>query len=109
SSFGAMLRGALDVLAVAWQLSRQAKNHDVICANSQKALFVCALAAKLSRRPLIWILHDIVTDPAFSAANRRASLTFSRLFARLVAVNSQETGRAFVKAGGEEDKVRIVY
>ncbi|MBM7330131.1 glycosyltransferase family 4 protein, partial [Agrobacterium sp. S2] len=35
--------------------------------------------------------------------------TFSRLFARLVAVNSQETGRAFVKAGGEEDKVRIVY
>lgn len=85
------------------------QNHDVICANSQKALFVCALAAKLSRRPLIWILHDIVTDPAFSAANRRASLTFSRLFARLVAVNSQETGRAFVKAGGEEDKVRIVY
>lgn len=109
SSFGAMLRGALDVLAVAWQLSRQAKNHDVICANSQKALFVCALAAKLSRRPLIWILHDIVTDPAFSAENRRASLTFSRLFARLVAVNSQETGRAFVKAGGEEEKVRIVY
>lgn len=109
SSFGAMLRGAVDVLAVAWQLSRQAKNHDVICANSQKALFVCALAAKLSRRPLVWVLHDIVTDPAFSAANRRASLAFARLFARVVAVNSQETGRAFIEAGGEADKVRIVY
>lgn len=109
SSFGALARGAADVMAVAWQLSREAKHFDVICANSQKALFVCALAAKLSRRPLVWILHDIVTDPAFSATNRRASLAFARLFARLVAVNSEETGRAFIEAGGEADKVRIVY
>ncbi|MFF2321628.1 glycosyltransferase family 4 protein [Agrobacterium sp. NPDC058088] len=109
SSFGMLARGAADVMAVAWQLSREARHYDVICANSQKALFVCALAAKLSRRPLVWILHDIVTDPAFSATNRRASLAFARLFARLVAVNSQETGRAFIEAGGEADKVRIVY
>ncbi|WP_421400134.1 glycosyltransferase family 4 protein [Agrobacterium fabrum] len=109
SSFGALARGAADVMAVAWQLSREAKHFDVICANSQKALFVCALAAKLSRRPLVWILHDIVTDPAFSATNRRASLAFARIFARLVAVNSEETGRAFIEAGGEADKVRIVY
>lgn len=109
SSFGALARGAADVMAVAWQLSREARHFDVICANSQKALFVCALAAKLSRRPLVWILHDIVTDRAFSATNRRASLAFARLFARLVAVNSEETGRAFIEAGGEADKVRIVY
>jgi glycosyltransferase involved in cell wall biosynthesis len=109
SSFGALARGAADVMAVAWQLSREARHFDVICANSQKALFVCALAAKLSRRPLVWILHDIVTDPAFSATNRRASLAFARLFAKLVAVNSEETGRAFIEAGGEADKVRIVY
>ncbi|WCK04364.1 glycosyltransferase family 4 protein [Agrobacterium tumefaciens] len=109
SSFGALARGAADVMAVAWQLSREARHFDVICANSQKALFVCALAAKLSRRPLVWILHDIVTDPAFSSTNRRASLAFARLFARLVAVNSEETGRAFIEAGGEADKVRIVY
>ncbi|UNZ52637.1 glycosyltransferase family 4 protein [Agrobacterium tumefaciens] len=109
ASFGALLRGAADVMAVAWQLSREARHYDVICANSQKALFVCALAAKLSRRPLVWILHDIVTDPAFSATNRRASLAFARLFARLVAVNSEETGRAFIEAGGEANKVRIVY
>ncbi|AYM59368.1 glycosyltransferase family 4 protein [Agrobacterium fabrum] len=109
SSFGALARGAADVMAVAWQLSREAKHFDVICANSQKALFVCALAAKLSRRPLVWILHDIVTGTAFSATNRRASLAFARIFARLVAVNSEETGRAFIEAGGEADKVRIVY
>ncbi len=109
ASVGALLRGAADVMAVAWQLSREARHYDVICANSQKALFVCALAAKLSRRPLVWILHDIVTDPAFSATNRRASLVFARLFAKLVAVNSEETGRAFIEAGGEANKVRIVY
>ncbi|WP_223568360.1 glycosyltransferase family 4 protein [Agrobacterium tumefaciens] len=109
ASFGALLRGAADVMAVARQLSREARHYDVICANSQKALFVCALAAKLSRRPLVWILHDIVTDPAFSATNRRASLAFARLFAKLVAVNSEETGRAFIEAGGEANKVRIVY
>ncbi|MDR6587288.1 glycosyltransferase family 4 protein [Agrobacterium tumefaciens] len=109
ASVGALLRGAADVMPVAWQLSREARHYDVICANSQKALFVCALAAKLSRRPLVWILHDIVTDPAFSATNRRASLVFARLFAKLVAVNSEETGRAFIEAGGEANKVRIVY
>lgn len=36
ASFGALLRGAADVMAVAWQLSREARHYDVICANSQR-------------------------------------------------------------------------
>lgn len=105
----ALARGAGDVLAAARQLSREARNYDVICANSQKSLFVCALASRMCGRPLVWFLHDIVTDPAFSTTNRRASLAFARFFASRVAVNSQETGRAFVAAGGQKDKVRLVY
>jgi glycosyltransferase involved in cell wall biosynthesis len=109
SSFSAIFRGLKDVLDVARQLGREARHFDVLCANSQKSLFVCAFAAKLARKPLIWILHDIVTDPSFSAVNRRAGIMFSRLFADIVVVNSEETGRAFVEAGGQKDKVRLVY
>ena len=99
----------LDIVKTAWTLSRQAKSFDIICANSQKSLFVSALAAKLAHRPLVWILHDIITDSAFSAINRRAVMVFARYFASLVVVNSIETGRAFVEAGGEAHKVRVVY
>jgi glycosyltransferase involved in cell wall biosynthesis len=98
-----------DVLMVARELARHAQNYDVICANTQKAFVVSALAAFLSRKPLVWILHDIMTDPSFSAPNRRAVALLARLFARRVAVNSEATGRAFTAIGGQPDKVRLVY
>jgi glycosyltransferase involved in cell wall biosynthesis len=109
SALPQILAGLKDVADAARQLAREARRFDVICANSQKALFVCALASRLAGRPLVWILHDIVTDPAFSSVNRRAGILFSRLFADIVVVNSRETGRAFVQAGGQESKVRLVY
>lgn len=109
SSLSQILSGLRDVADVARQLALDARRFDVICANSQKALFVCALASKLAGKPLVWILHDIVTDPAFSSANRRAGILFSKFFATIVVVNSRETGRAFVQAGGQEKKVRLVY
>ncbi|MEA3535457.1 glycosyltransferase family 4 protein [Rhizobium sp. CC-YZS058] len=109
SSLPTLAAGAADVFAVARQLARQARSFDVICANSQKALFVCSLASKLSRRPMVWFLHDIITDPAFSSVNRRAALYFARHFATRVAVNSQASADAFIRAGGQAEKVDIVY
>jgi glycosyltransferase involved in cell wall biosynthesis len=97
------------VLSLARSLARAAGGYSVVCANSQKALFVSALATRLMRRPLVWILHDILTDPAFSKHTRRAAVLFANLFASRVVANSQATARAFIEAGGRAGRVRIVY
>ncbi|EIZ81185.1 glycosyltransferase [Novosphingobium sp. Rr 2-17] len=106
---GAMLRGAAAVVAVARELSLHARRYDIVCANSQKSLFVCAGAALLAKRPLVWILHDIITDPAFSAANRKAAVTIANTFASAVVVNSEETRDAFIQAGGKASLTHLVY
>lgn len=97
------------VVTLARALARAAKDYDVVCANSQKALFVSALASRLARRPLVWVLHDIITDPAFSRNTRRAAVLFANLFAARVVANSRASAEAFVAAGGKADRVRIVY
>ena len=65
------------LITAAFRLAAKAKHYDVLCANSQKAMFVCALASKLCGKPLVWCLHDIVTDESFSAVNRKAVVLFS--------------------------------
>lgn len=97
------------VVTLARSLARAAKDYDVVCANSQKALFVSALATRLARRPLVWVLHDIITDPAFSRNTRRAAVLFANLFAARVIANSRASAEAFIAAGGKADRVRIVY
>jgi glycosyltransferase involved in cell wall biosynthesis len=104
-----LLGAAGTVLSLSWALARAGAGYAVVCANSQKALFVSALASRLMRRPLVWILHDILTDPAFSKHTRRAAVLFANLFAARVVANSQATAHAFVASGGRADRVRIVY
>lgn len=109
SSVGALVGAVCGVLSLARELARAAKDYRVFVANSQKSLFVCALASRLARRKLVWILHDILGQTQFSTANRRAAVFFANTFAARVIVNSQETGRSFIEAGGQADRVRIVY
>lgn len=109
SSARAVLRGISDLFAVARDVARLAKDADVIWANSQKSLFVCAIASRLSGRPLVWGLHDILGDGSFSRINSMAAILCSRLFVRIVAVNSKASARSFVKLGGQQSKVRIIY
>ncbi len=104
-----LLSAAGGVLTLARKLARAAKGYDVLCANSQKALFVSALASRMMRRPLVWVLHDIITDPAFSATTRRAAVLFANLFAARVVANSRASAEAYVAAGGNPKGVRIVY
>lgn len=100
---------AFGVVRLARDLARAARGYRVVCANSQKALFVAALATRLMRRPLVWVLHDILTDPHFSAATRRAAVLVANLCAARVVANSSVTAQAFVAAGGRAHKVRIVH
>lgn len=105
----ALLRSVAAVAGTARRLAARLSGYDILCANSQKSLFVGTVASLIARRPLVWILHDIITDPAFSAATRRAAVVTANRFAARVVVNSVATAEAFVAAGGRRDLVTIVH
>jgi glycosyltransferase involved in cell wall biosynthesis len=88
------------------QLSRQ---YDLIYANTQKALVVGALASILSRRPLVYHLHDILSTEHFSRTNQRIAVMLANRFASLIIVNSQASQSAFIAAGGQERLTQVVY
>jgi glycosyltransferase involved in cell wall biosynthesis len=93
------------ILKVA-QLSR---DYDLIYANTQKALVVGAMASLISRRPLFYHLHDILSLEHFSAINLRLAVMLANRFASLVIANSKATQSAFVVAGGNLARVSVVY
>ena len=91
------------------QVVQQARDYDLIYANTQKALVVGALASFLSRRPLVYHLHDILSLDHFSPTNRRLAITLANRFASLVIANSRATRAAFIEAGGRKEIVDVVY
>lgn len=84
------------------------RNYDLIYANTQKALVVGAIASFLSRRPLVYHLHDILSLDHFSSTNRRIAVTLANR-AALVIANSQASQAAFIAAGGRKEIVDFVY
>ncbi len=85
------------------------RQADLVHCNSQKAFALGALAASVSRRPVVWHLRDILTADHFSAANRRVAVTLANTFATKVIANSQATAQAFIDAGGRRDLPVVVY
>jgi glycosyltransferase involved in cell wall biosynthesis len=101
--------GSLGQLApIITKVAKIAREYDLIYANTQKALVVGAIASFLSRRPLVYHLHDILSEEHFSKTNRRIAVTCANL-ASLVIANSQASKTAFVKAGGRAEITEIVY
>ena len=90
------------------KVAQLSKQYDLLYANTQKALVVGALASFLSRRPLVYHLHDIVSPDHFSTTNRRI-ITMLANRAALVIANSQASCEAFIQAGGRADRVHVVY
>ncbi|MBN3927644.1 glycosyltransferase family 4 protein [Nostoc sp. NMS4] len=88
---------------------KKAREYDLIYANTQKALVVGALASFFSRRPLVYHLHDILSQEHFSQTNLRIAINLANRFASLVIANSQASQTAFVQAGGRTDIVEVVY
>lgn len=88
--------------------TRLGRDHDLIYANTQKALVVGAIASRLSGRPLVYHLHDIVSPDHFSATNRRIIITLANQ-AKLIIANSQASRDAFIAAGGKAKCTHVVY
>jgi glycosyltransferase involved in cell wall biosynthesis len=103
--FGAALR----VLSLAWRVSRVARKHDLIHANSQKAFIVACLAGFLARRPVVWALHDVLSPAHFSRTNIRLGVGLANRCAERVIANSRASATALIAEGGRTEKVRVVY
>ena len=85
------------------------RDYDLIYVNTQKALVVGALASFFSRHPLVYHLHDILSEQHFSLTNRILAVTLANGFASLVIANSKATQAAFVEAGGRSNITDVVY
>jgi len=108
SGFTNILAAAPHFLRLALRVTAKARDFDVIYANTAKALIVGSFAAHLTRRPLIYHLHDIISADHFSAMNRRLLVTFGNR-ARAVIANSHATRQSFVASGGREELTHVVY
>lgn len=99
---------ALPALArTAHDVAQQARSHDVIFANSQKALLPAAWAAQRTGTPLIWMVHDLLTPEHFGWMQRQLVTRVANASATLVAVNSRATARAFADGGGTGPIIEI--
>lgn len=85
------------------------REYDLIYANTQKALVVGAIASFFARRPLVYHLHDILSQEHFSKTNLRVAVTLANRFASLVIANSQASKKAFIQAGGHPELIEVVY
>jgi glycosyltransferase involved in cell wall biosynthesis len=103
------LRALPSIASLTLRLARQAREYDLIFANSQKALVVAALTRFLTGTPLIWNLHDVLTADHFSAFNRWIATRLANGCVNRVIVNSEATRNAFVASGGHRRKTALVY
>jgi glycosyltransferase involved in cell wall biosynthesis len=99
----------LAVLRHAWRLSRLLRGYDLVHCNNQKAWVVGAFASALARRPVVWHLHDILSDEHFSRSKIRLGIALSRWRRAKVVANSRASAEAFVRAGGRADRVEVLH
>ena len=102
----------ITAIPTAWQVIRALikllRTHDLLYANTAKALVLGALAARLTGKPLIYHLHDIVDADHFSKANRTLLTSAGRWGARAVIANSLASADAWKKAGGGNAPVHVI-
>ncbi len=109
SGFWRTARTVPSVIRLAWKISRQAKQFDLIWANSQKSFVIGCFAASLSRRPLVWHMHDILTADHFSPSNRRIAVSLANRFATRVVTVSRSAMQSFIDSKGKPEIARVVY
>jgi glycosyltransferase involved in cell wall biosynthesis len=109
SSITQGLSSLSQILPLIFKVAHKASQYDIIYANTQKALVVGALASFVSRRPLVYHLHDILSPAHFSLTNRRVAVNLANRFASLIIANSEASKIAFIEAGGTRDKIEVVY
>ena len=101
-------RSLAEVAKTARAVSRLARSHDVLYANSRKALIVASAAGALTRRPVLLHLHDLFDLDHFSRGNIALDVHLANWFAGRILANSDATAEAFRRWGGHADKLHVL-
>jgi glycosyltransferase involved in cell wall biosynthesis len=99
----------LQILKLAYRVAKIAQEHDLIYANSPKALVIGVLAGKASGKPVVWHLHDILSQHSFSLIHRRVAVAFANPLTKRVIANSRASAEAFIESGGRRELIHTVY
>lgn len=102
-------RALLGVLSTARRLRSLARGAAVLYTNSPKSMIVSAFATVGAATPVIWHLRDILGVEHFSRVNRSIAIMLANRRVFRVIANSQATADAFVAAGGDANRVRVVH
>jgi glycosyltransferase involved in cell wall biosynthesis len=103
-----LLRAVPGSLATVARLARKARAHDVVVCFSQKAFVLASLAKLFMRRPILWFMNDILSVEHFNPTLIRMLILLSRISANGVALVSQESFNAWLRAGGRRKGVSVV-
>ncbi len=100
---------ARTMMSLVRQVATASREFDLIYANSQKAFIISALATFISRKPLVWHCHDILSTEHFGATQIKIDINLAKLCAACVIVPSQACAEAFIAAGGPKNRVKVLY
>ena len=113
--FGRDLLAVPDVFRLARRLAKLSRKYELLYANSQKTLFIGALAGILANKPVIWHQHALLAkrtltrDYHFTAVHRRLIVLLANRLIKRVIASSQATAKALVEAGARVEHIRVVY
>jgi glycosyltransferase involved in cell wall biosynthesis len=103
-----ILRAIPGSLATIARLARKARSHEVVVCFSQKSFVLASLAKPFMRRPILWFMNDILSADHFNPTLIRMLILLSRFSANGVALVSQESLNAWLRAGGRRAGVSVV-
>jgi glycosyltransferase involved in cell wall biosynthesis len=103
-----ILRAIPGSIATIARLARKARGHEVVVCFSQKSFVLASLAKPFMRRPILWFMNDILSADHFNPALIRMLILLSRFSANGVALVSQESLNAWLRAGGRRAGVSVV-
>ncbi|WP_028225250.1 glycosyltransferase family 4 protein [Paraburkholderia ferrariae] len=83
---------------------RRARTADVLYANTQRAMVIGVLAGRLSRKPVVWHLRDIVSPEHFGRAQRMVIKGCAKLGLAHVIANSHASAKEFVQLTNFDDR-----
>ncbi|MGI4862017.1 MAG: glycosyltransferase family 4 protein [Janthinobacterium lividum] len=95
-----VFRAVSGVVKMITRVAKVAKSCDIIYANTQKAVVIGAFAGMLARRPVVWYLHDIMSDDHFGKSQLLVIKLVARYFLSGVVCNSEASRDALAKLTG---------
>ncbi len=104
-----ILKALTGIFADARTLAAEAKDCDLIWANTHKAFVVSALSTIFLPKPVVYHLHDLLDPSHFSFWNRKGVVLLANYFACSVVANSQATARSFIASGGKKTLLQTLY